>query len=221
VPKQNANLGFDDGDGFHRVSLPDRIDHFEPADDFPENGVLSVQMGLRRMSDEELAAVGIGAGIGHGDHPALMPERISGYLILEPVSGATPSSPGRVPTLDHEIADDPVKGNAIIKILPGQEDKIVYGPGSVGGGQFHFDDTSGSVDDGRVSFSRIDLHGRGGIPLLVGHPIFSFGSRTDLRPLIHPQGMPLYNLEFNSWQKKSVTCLFSPAGCAPGFSVFL
>ena len=32
-----------------------------------KDGILAVQVGLRRLGDEELRAVGIGSGVGHGE----------------------------------------------------------------------------------------------------------------------------------------------------------
>ncbi len=49
----------------HLVALLDGIDHIDALRHLAKDGVLPVQVGLRAVGDEELAAVGVGAGIGH------------------------------------------------------------------------------------------------------------------------------------------------------------
>ena len=51
----------------HPLSLADGVHHILAGDHLAENGMLAVEVGLRRMGDEELAAVGVGAGVGHGE----------------------------------------------------------------------------------------------------------------------------------------------------------
>src|SRR5262245_57939528 len=59
------NLYFSD-----EIAARDSIDDLHPAQDLPEDSVPAVQMRLRRMSDEELAATGVFARQRHADRPA-------------------------------------------------------------------------------------------------------------------------------------------------------
>ncbi len=55
----------------------DRLDQVHPLDDLAEHTVLAVQMGGGHGGDEELRAVGVGAGVGHGQESGL------GVLLVE------------------------------------------------------------------------------------------------------------------------------------------
>src|SRR5438046_1583551 len=58
-----------------------------------------------RIIDEELAAVGIRAGVGHRDGAGLeFPLRVL-VLVLELITGPAHAGAGRVATLDHEVGD--------------------------------------------------------------------------------------------------------------------
>ena len=49
----------------HFVALLDAVDDGHVFGDFAKDRVLTVQMGLRRMGDKKLAAVGAGASVCH------------------------------------------------------------------------------------------------------------------------------------------------------------
>src|SRR5690606_5338922 len=71
------------------------------------------------MGDEELAAVGVGAGVGHGQDPALVADAVAG-LVLEGIARAAGAGPPGTAALDHEVRNDPVEVQAVVEALPGQ-----------------------------------------------------------------------------------------------------
>jgi hypothetical protein len=58
-------LAFFDGHFIHFIALADGVDDILAFYHFAKDGVFAIEMGLRRMGDEELAAVGAGASIRH------------------------------------------------------------------------------------------------------------------------------------------------------------
>src|SRR5450756_1362566 len=55
-----------------RVAPPDAIDHVHTADNLPKNVEAAIQRGLWAKCNKELAAVGIGPGVGHSDHASFI-----------------------------------------------------------------------------------------------------------------------------------------------------
>ncbi len=73
----------------------------------------AVKLVHRNVGDEELGAVGIGAGIGHRERPDFV--FMSGKFILEAITGTTSARAGGVPALCHKTGDYPVEGAVVIK----------------------------------------------------------------------------------------------------------
>ena len=69
------------------VALLDGVDHVHALDHLAEHGVLAVQPRVGHVGDEELAAVGVRAGVGHRQHAALVAQAVVG-LVLEAVARA-------------------------------------------------------------------------------------------------------------------------------------
>lgn len=126
--------------------------------------MLSVQMRCGARCDEELAAVGAGAGIGHAQLPSFSVTNLE-ILICKLftidgfASGAV--SPREVPALDHEVGDHSVEGRALVVqrlarggrlcALPrAQGPEILTSARSDGGVQLHHHTTSRLVADSDV-----------------------------------------------------------------------
>src|SRR3546814_8872939 len=78
------------------VALLDLVDRLQALDHLAEHGVLAVQPGGGDVGDEELAAVGVRAGVGHRQHAALVADAVVG-LVLEAVAGAAAAgAPGGI-----------------------------------------------------------------------------------------------------------------------------
>lgn len=93
------------------------LHHVHPLLDAAEDDVLAVQpLGLG-SADEELGAVRVGAGVGHGQDAGpcvLQDEVLVGKLL--PVNGFATSAvvARKVTTLTHEAGDDPVEAGALV-----------------------------------------------------------------------------------------------------------
>jgi len=81
--------------------------------------------------DEELAAVGVGAGIGHCQLSCLVERQTSIDFILEMIPWIAGALAFRVPTLNHEAIDNSVENKAIVEPPAGQEDEVVDGDWSL------------------------------------------------------------------------------------------
>lgn len=99
------------GGGGH---APESLHDAHSAGHAAEDGVLPVEPGGGRQRDEELRAVGVGAGVGHGDDARAGVPQLGGDLVAKLAAEyALPSSTGarRVATLDHEVSNDPAGDN--------------------------------------------------------------------------------------------------------------
>src|SRR5689334_11766513 len=77
------------------------------------------------MGNEKLAAVGVRAGVGHGETADLMLAWIVFYFVRELITGTTASGAGGIPALDHEIGNHTMKKRAVVKFLPGEKNEVV------------------------------------------------------------------------------------------------
>ena len=103
----------------------ERVDHVLALGHSAEDRVPSIQMGLGCVADKELRAVGVWPGIGHAQTASRVFVRIAPRLILKPVAGAASALPIRLAALGHKIRDDPLKGQAIVKLIASQEHTVV------------------------------------------------------------------------------------------------
>ena len=101
-----------------------RVDDLEALHDLTEVVVLRRQVDAAGAADEEeLAAVGVRAGVGHG-HRADLVLLLDG-LVVEAVAGAAAAGAGRVAALAHEAVDDAVEDDAVVVVLCGEEHEVV------------------------------------------------------------------------------------------------
>src|SRR5690242_118678 len=94
------------------------------------------------LGDEELRAVGVPAGVSHGQHAALIKLKRGIELVLKLVARPPGAIAGRISALNHELRNHAVKNGAVVqrrivlrsfrhRILPilcsfGQSDKVLY-----------------------------------------------------------------------------------------------
>src|SRR5689334_19562333 len=83
----------------HHIALPDRVHYILAHQHLAKHGVPAVQVRLRRVGNEELAAVGVGARVSHRDDPGLVLQWVILELILEPVARTTRARTGWVAAL--------------------------------------------------------------------------------------------------------------------------
>merc|ERR1712037_598884 len=123
----------------------DLLDGVHALDDLSEDDVLAVEPGGLCGAQEELAAVGVGAGVGHGQDARTGVLQLE-VLVLElhPVDGlAARAVPGgEVAALAHEVGDDAVEAGPLepVSLLAGaQRAEVLAGPRSDVETQLHGD----------------------------------------------------------------------------------
>src|SRR5438093_327070 len=100
---------------FHHVVLHNLVDHVQSLGDLSENGVDSVKVRLGGVTDEELAAARVLAGVGHGQRPRHVLVDVLLGLALDGVARpAAPDAPLRCPrigaaALCHAVGVDSVQ----------------------------------------------------------------------------------------------------------------
>lgn len=90
----------------------DLANHTLAVDDLTEHDVLAIKVGSRDGGDEELTAVGAGAGVGHGEQEGtvmLEVEVLIGELFTVNRLAASAVGRSEVTTLDHELLDHAVE----------------------------------------------------------------------------------------------------------------
>src|SRR5438270_7325454 len=124
-------LSLGDADAVHDVVLLNLLHHVDTLDDLAEDRVDAVQVPAVCVveHDEELAATGVFAGVGHGERADLVRARIAGRLALDLVArtaGADTRITGRkisrirVAALNDEVGHDAVELHDVIEAAVGE-----------------------------------------------------------------------------------------------------
>ena len=121
-----------------------------------EDRVNLVEMRLGGVGDEELAAAGVLAGVGHGEGAGGVLVGVQVGLALDLVARARRCRPGdcgllgeRIAALNHEVGDDPVKPGSIVELAVGQLLEVADGARHFGVEQLGLDGALAGFD-GRV-----------------------------------------------------------------------
>ena len=134
----------------------DLLDDIHTLADLTENNMLSIKpLGLG-SAEEELASIGVGASIGHGENPR--PRVLQGEVLIRElvtIDGPAASSVvvGEVAALAHKSRDDPVKGGSFESesLFAGAESSEIFGSfWNDVRSQFHNDSASGLTTDRNV-----------------------------------------------------------------------
>src|ERR1035437_2744171 len=134
-------------------NLGDLLHHVVAFDDFTEDTVLIVEPRGGGDGDEELAAVGVGSGVGHGEEAVARVFQSGVELVGEFVAGSAPAGAFGAAALDHEIRNDAVKNRAVVEWLTGfgtigKRDKVVHGVGHLVGEELGFELAFGGIECG-------------------------------------------------------------------------
>jgi len=111
------------GDGNRTLSLArflalllHLLDDVESTFNVTENDVLAVQPAGLDCADEELGAIGVGPGIGHGENSwssmCQLEVLVSELLAVDALASCTVAA-GEVSALAHEVGNDPVEGGTL------------------------------------------------------------------------------------------------------------
>ncbi|KAG1438240.1 hypothetical protein G6F57_019936 [Rhizopus arrhizus] len=134
------------GDRMDHVALLDRIDDGLAFQDLAEHGVAAVQPIGLDVGDEELAAVGVRAGVGHRQRADLVLHAV--LLVFELVARATGATTLRAAALDHEVGDHAVEDQAVIETVRDQVHEVGHGQRRLVGEQLDLDRALGGVESG-------------------------------------------------------------------------
>ena len=107
----------------------DKIEDLRTFSDLTEDAVSAVEMRSSAEAEEELAAVGVGASVGHGEDTAagvaVLEVLISEFLAIDGLATSAVAT-GEVATLSHEASDDTVEGAALeVEGLAGATDTLL------------------------------------------------------------------------------------------------
>lgn len=110
-----------------RLDEPHPLDNGEPALDAAKDGVLAVEPRRRRQRDEELAAVRVGAGVGHAEDAGAVVAEVGVDLVGKLVAvdrGAAAAGARRVAGLDHKVGDDAVHERVVVVAARGERREV-------------------------------------------------------------------------------------------------
>src|SRR5437867_8379655 len=111
-------------------------------------------MALRGVADEELAAPGVLAGVGHGERPRDVLVDVLVGLALDRVSRAAATDPSfpalrvGIAALDHEVRDHAVELGAVIETRVRELLEVGDGVGHLVAEQLQLDGAFDGLDDG-------------------------------------------------------------------------
>src|SRR5207302_1465386 len=104
----------------------DLVDDVHPARHLAEHRVLAVEPRcFFGRDDEELAAVGVRAGVCHRERAA--DDLVLVELVLELVARAAAPRPFRAAALDHEVRDHAVEDQPVVEALLGERAEVLDG----------------------------------------------------------------------------------------------
>ena len=108
------------------------------------------------MHNEELTAVGIGSGVGHGYGS---PSVFSGDgFVIKFVAGAAGAVSFGIAALDHKSLNYPMKDGISVEAVFCQSHKVINGDRSVFGVERNLDFSGCSLEHCNVGFISVDLH---------------------------------------------------------------
>src|SRR5207247_515474 len=107
----------------HAIALHHALDHVHAARHAGEDGVATVEMWLRRMRDEPLAAAGVLAGKRHAHHAGLVAQAV--VLAADGVARPAGAGAGGITVLDHEVGHHAVHGEPVEVAARGQPREVL------------------------------------------------------------------------------------------------
>jgi len=118
--------------------------------------VFAVEPVRHDVGDEKLAAVRVWSRVCHRQRACLVLVRVALELVGKLITRSAASAGGRITALDHEIGNNPMKDGPVIKLVPGQEDKIIDCVWRILGEEFADNFAARSIEHRGVLFVLID-----------------------------------------------------------------
>jgi hypothetical protein len=162
-------LTFSNSHFVNLIAIGQGLDHVLAAGDLTKDSVAAIEVGLGGVTDEELGAVSVGAGVGHAQAAALVAVGVAGKLILKAVARTPPAIALGTAALRHKTWDDPVEAETVVKFVSAEKDKVVNSFGGISRKQIEFDSAFGGVKGGLILLLKINHHI--GIAVILFHKI--------------------------------------------------
>ena len=121
----------EDYHALHGIPLLDGVDRVDSVLDPSKDGVLAVEVGLGTVGDEELAAVGSGTGICHREDARSIVSAVRHALVTKAIAGAPRAGAFGTSPLDHEIRNDAVEAQVVVKTLFRERDDVRHRVGRI------------------------------------------------------------------------------------------
>src|SRR6185312_1993741 len=120
------------------LGLGDAVHNVLTLDDLAEDGVIAGEPVGCRNSNEELAAVSIGAGVGHGEFAGFVEfvRRALGF-VRKLIAGTAGASAQRISSLDHEIGNHAMEDSVVVEWHVGLLSAAGVGPLARAFGEFN------------------------------------------------------------------------------------
>lgn len=128
---------FMDFNPFDGVAARDSVNDFQAFGDLAEHGIPAIQMRLRRMRDEKLAAARVFARQSHPDRSANVRPRV--HFAANLITRSAFAVSARITSLNDEVRDYAMKGQVVEITFARQRDEAVHSNWRVGGKEFHRD----------------------------------------------------------------------------------
>src|SRR5437660_6762844 len=139
---------------FDFVVLRDLVHHVLPLAHLSEDGMDAVEVGLRRVTNEELAASRVLAGVGHGERAHRVLVDVLVRLALDGIArpagaGASLSGLGvRIAALNHEVGDHAMEPGPVVEARVGEFLEVGDRARHLVGEQVHLDASLGGLEYG-------------------------------------------------------------------------
>ena len=113
--------------GGDKIALHYAIKDVEAGDETSEHRVMAIEVRLRRVGQEILAAAGVGTRESHPEGSPLVPMAV--HLISNRVTGTAVAVIARIAVLNDEIGNHPMEARVPVVAGSGEGEKIIDGDG--------------------------------------------------------------------------------------------
>ena len=175
--------------------MTDRIHDVHALGDLAEDRVNLVEMRLGAVADEELAATGILAGVGHGESAGGVLVGIKVGFTLDLVAGPAGPHPSvvgvlgqRIAALNHEVGDHPMEPGAIVKHAVSQLLEVQDRAGNLLVEQLGHNGSLARLNGSGLRHGRFLLSGIAGANLIPTYA--AKAARSDSSVACHDEGSP-------------------------------